>query len=139
MNETQTNSEADLTEPHFDETAIAVAQPVEPLPESTRRHKFADFYRHLSTRALLFVLAAALGLATVAFGFDGVVQRLGADEVQVEIKPTEAPTAAEPGDASTTTVEKNVTPRISIRKTRLRPIDSGSRPVARKVGEITYR
>ena len=140
------NFETELTEPHFDDIAIAVAQPVQPLPtvKATRWQRFAGLQRHISTTAMLLILAGAISFATVTFGLSRLHQQLTVDEPQTAITPAEESTQTEAAAPSIRVEEKKSAPRLAVRKIRVREIrlrakDSDSRPVARKIGEITYR
>jgi hypothetical protein len=131
-----TNPEINLSEPHFDDIAIAFAQPVQPLPAANARwRKFGAVSRHISATALLLVLFGAVGFATVAFGLAGLHERLTAE--QAVITKPEQPTPAETVDTSIKSSEERRAPRSTPRRGRQRVLDPEGAPVARKVGEIT--
>ncbi len=140
QNETvaETNQVTSLPEPHFDELAIAVAQPVEPLPDPGRARwqKLAVLSRHISATALLFILFGAAGVATLAFGLAGL-HRWNAVEPEAAA-PIEQSSPAETGNvsaAATPSQEAKHSRQSKVKKIRL-PIEKDGKPVARKVGEI---
>jgi hypothetical protein len=140
QNETlaETNQVTSLPEPHFDDLAIAVAQPVEPLstPKRPRWQKLAMLSRHISATALLFILLGMAGFATVAFGLAGLHR--WNDQPEAVVAPANEP---EPGPVTeeskkSITVNQEINSRRSkVKKTPIR-VDDDERPVARKVGEI---
>jgi len=145
-----------LTAPHFDETAVAVAQPVEPLPPQRFR------LSNLSLQSFVIIVAFGLVLTitTVATGFlaarseQAKASEAAAGAVQTE--PPAAPSASEStptaaGVSEEITVPSSVkTEKHSGRSRRMlmrsgslngiAPImtDEQGRPVARKVGELKY-
>jgi hypothetical protein len=134
----QENSGVELPAPHFDDIAIAIAQPVEPL--SNTKHapwqRFAVLRRHVSTTVLLVILCVAVGFGTVAFGLAGLHQHLSNVEPQSAVS-TEQPQSAETAETSKSEKEKDLSPRPAARKIQPRA-NADAKPVARKVGEITY-
>jgi hypothetical protein len=133
-----TNPEINLPEPHFDDIAIATAQPVQPLPAANARwQRFGALSRHLSATALLLILFGAVGFATVAFGLAGLHQRLTPEQPQAVITQPEQPTPAETVDTSIKSNEERRAPRSTSRRGRQSVLDSEGAPAARKVGEIT--
>ena len=129
-------SQSNLSEPHFDDIAIAIAQPVEPIPEvrSTWWRGLGVFRKHVSTRLLLVILAAAVGFASVTFGLAGVHQQLRSDE-QTAIAPPEQSAPVKIVDISKSNSEKDSSSRPAVRISRPR-VSSQSKPAARLVGEI---
>jgi hypothetical protein len=131
----------ELTEPHFDDIAIAIAQPVEPLVDSktgkpTLWQKFAVLRGHVSTTLLLIILSAALGFGAVAFGLAGLHRQIDSQEAPATVV-TEQPQSVESVETSKNEKEKNVSPRPAVKKVQPRA-NPDAKPVARKVGEITY-
>jgi hypothetical protein len=127
----------ELTEPHFDDIAIAIAQPVEPLSDTkhTRWQKFTVLRRHVSTSMLLVILSVAVGFGTVASGLAGLHRQLNSAEAQ-STTILEQPQPVETVETSKSEKEKSVS-RPAVRKIQPRANADG-KPVARKVGEITY-
>ena len=135
------NSESNLAEPHFDEIAVAIAQPVEPLAATTASHPRTRgiFGRRISNPALLILVFGAFGFATAAFGLAKLRERFTAGETPVAIAPAAQPSPAETSGTSSSATEKNLPPRTTTTtKTRPRGRGTESKPVARKVGEISY-
>lgn len=127
----------ELAEPHFDDIAIAIAQPVEPLANTkpTRGQKFAILRRHISTTMLLVILCAVVGFGTVAFGLAGLHRQLSSESAPATV--VEQPPPAKIVEITKSEKEKIVSPRPAVRKSQPRTNADGQ-PVARKVGEITY-
>jgi 6-phosphofructokinase len=128
----------ELPEPHFDDIAIAIAQPVEPLASAkhTRWQKLGVLRRHISTTMLLVILSVAVGFGTVAFGLAGLHRQLISEEAPAT-DVVEQPQAVETIETSKSEKERSVLPRPAMRKIQPRANADG-KPVARKVGEITY-
>ena len=126
-----------LPEPHFDDIAIAIAQPVEPLSNTkpTRWQRFAVLRRHISTTMLLVILCGAIGFGTVAFGLAGLHRQLNKEEAPATVVADQAQ-PAETTETSKSEKEKTALPRPAVRKIQPRT-NSDGKPVARKVGEIT--
>ncbi|HEY6046890.1 MAG TPA: hypothetical protein VIU65_09820 [Pyrinomonadaceae bacterium] len=127
----------ELAKPHFDDLAIAIAQPVEPLATTKPAHgqKLAVLRRHVSTTLLLLILCAAVGVGTVVFGLAGLHRQLNTEDAPATVL-AEKPQPAETVETSKTEKEKTVSSRPVVKKTRPRATDDG-KPVARKVGELT--
>ena len=125
------NSETALPEPHFDDIAVAIAQPVEPLPPPARRTG------RVSTAVLVGVLVAIVGLSTMTFGLTQVYRQINSQEQEaVATEPEEAAITEAPDTAS---IERDLPSRPPVRRPRSRVIVPEGKPVARKVGEIVYR
>src|SRR6185436_11647856 len=65
------DSEPHLSEPHFDDIAIAIAQPVEPLAADLKAsgwQRIRSLSRRVSMTALLLILAGLVGFASATFG-----------------------------------------------------------------------
>jgi len=132
------DSEPHLSEPHFDDIAIAIAQPVEPLLERKR-----PFWRSLgslrmraSTTVLVIILAGAVGFGTVAFGLAGLRQQLNEESPQAEVSQPEPSVPAEATEPSNNETEKDSASRPAARRSRPRVSTSQTKPTARLVGEI---
>lgn len=134
-NETPTT---ELSEPHFDEIAVLIAQPVEPIAQRER-----DWFAWLEKpRMMIAILVVAGLLGTTALALTLQLQRQPhVDSAATGIKADESP--AEPGSPlgaiteqleSTTPPEqsKSTTPRTRNRKAR----SGNTKPVPRRVGVI---
>jgi hypothetical protein len=134
-----------LTEPHFDETAIATAQPVEPLPISGidgQPSKFGAltqyFKQYLSTTAI--VLIAIVVISSFAFAFVRSAFNSRTSEIAQETSREPAPEPIIEVPAEAISVNRNrPARRTKLRTIRTNVSDNTSAPVARKVGEIVYR
>jgi hypothetical protein len=126
------HSETALLEPHFDEMAVAIAQPVQLLPDRPPRRSF-----HLSTVVLLLILVAMVGGSATAFGLNQLFPHMNSAEEAVLTQPEE-PATAETVGTSDVQDQKDVARRPS-RRSRPREVAPEGKPVARKVGEIVYR
>ena len=128
----QANSETALPEPHFDDIAVAIAQPVEPLPPPARRTS------PVATTVLVGVLVAIVGLSTMMFGFAQVYRHINSEEQEAVVTEQETGTTEAP-DTANIQVERDIPSRPPVRRPRLRVIVPEGKPVPRKVGEIVYR
>ena len=122
---------AELSEPHFDEIAVLIAQPVEPIAQRER-----DWFAWLEKpRMMIAILVVAGLLGTTALALTLRLQRQPqADSAATVIKADESPAEpVSPLGAIAEQLESNK-PRVKNRKAR--PAD-GKR-VARRVGVIVY-
>jgi hypothetical protein len=128
------SSQSSLPEPHFDDIAIAIARPVEPLSEkrSARWPALGMLRKHVSTTALLVILAGAIGFASVTFGLTAVHQQLSPDE-QTAIAP---PEQSAPVKIVEISKSKDSSARPAVGIPRPRTIGSQSKSEARLVGVI---
>ena len=126
----------ELPEPHFDDIAIASAQPVEPLANAKpgRWQRLAVLRRHVSDTVLIVILSVAIGFGTVAFGLAGLHRQLDREEAPTVV--AEQPQPAKLVEITKSEKAQNVSPRPAVRKTQPRTNADG-KPVARKVGELT--
>ena len=147
----------ELLPPHFDEIALADAQPVRPLPWHARLNSFGT-----SRQPIAIVFAFGLILLTVAVIASFLIihsEQAKADEPaataeqswqtveppQTETAPVPAAEGKAPANSAVITTDKF--PWRSHKDSRVRPhtrtapiITAGhGRPVARKVGEIKFR
>lgn len=125
---------AELSEPHFDEIAVLIAQPVEPIAQ--RERDWRDWFEWLEKpRMMIAILVVAGLLGTTALALTLQLQRQPhVDSAATEIKADESP--VEPGSplgAITEQLESNA-PRTKNRKAR----SGNTKPVARRVGVIVY-
>lgn len=121
----------ELSEPHFDEIAISIAQPVEPIAKRER-----DWFAWLEKPRMMIailVVAGLLGTTALALTLHLPRQR-HVDSAATQIQADETPAQPEAPLGALTEQLKPTTPR-----TRNRKIRSGdSKPVARRVGVIVY-
>lgn len=122
---------AELSEPHFDEIAVLIAQPVEPIAQRER-----DWFAWLEKPQMMIailVVAGLLGTTALALTLQ-LRPQPHVDSAASGIKADESP--AEPGSplgAITEQLEPR-TPRTKNRKAR----SGNTKPVARRVGVIVY-
>ena len=135
-----------LSSPHFDEFAVAVAQPVQPLPPRRKRK--------LLRSSLFFIayLAFIVAVAGIAYlkppGSRDILGEEPNKETQSELQPaqrdgsvttTEAESIATPGIQRARPLSRRGSTRIRIPHQTIQIVDGGeSKPVPRKVGEIRY-
>jgi hypothetical protein len=130
---TESPAQTALPEPHFDAIAVAIAQPVEPLPPPARR-TWPVF------RAVLVgVLVAVVGLSTMTFGLTQVYRQVDSKDQEAVVTEPEETVITEAPPTESIQVERDIPARPSVRRPRTRIIVHEGRPVARKVGEIVYR
>lgn len=131
---------AELAEPHFDEIAVLIAQPVEPIAQRER-----DWFAWLEKpRMMIAILVVAGLLGTTALALTLQSQRQPhVDSAATGIKAEESPAeSGSPLGAITEQWEsvaprkqsKSITPRTNNRKAR----PGNTKPVARRVGVIVY-
>jgi hypothetical protein len=141
----------ELTTPHFDDSAVATAHQVEPLPQRPV-HRF-ESSRHLITIASAIVVGIVLGVAAVI-----LPSRTPADpeapavvaEAAAEIDSPAAPTASAIAEQTEPAIKHEKSrprmPQIRVRRTMGRYMaeefndddDYSSRRTARKVGVLYY-
>jgi|GEM_PF-2316874 len=136
---------AEASTPHFDDIAVAIAQPVQPLAEHT--HAIASSVSVL--RPLLFALVACVVIATLATA----VSLFGLPRHDETSEPPAAP-VSEPAEAEISggILQTNVSTQSEQRRRHRRSTflrmtpnhvivvaeDNEGKPGARKVGEIRY-
>ena len=131
---------AELSEPHFDEIAVLIAQPVEPIAQRER-----DWFAWLEKPRMMIAAVVVAGLLVMtALALTLQSQRQPhVDSAATGIKADESP--AEPGSPLGAISEqlestappqqpKSITPRTKNRKAR----SGNAKPVARRVGVIVY-
>lgn len=120
---------AELTEPHFDEIAVLIAQPVEPIALRER-----NWFAWLETpRMMVAILIVAGLLGTTALALTLRLPRQShVDSAATEIQANES--QVEPGSPHGAISEqlKSTGPRMKNRKAR----SGETKPVARRVGVI---
>ena len=123
----------ELSEPHFDEIAVLIAQPVEPIAQRKR-----DWFAWLEKpRMMIAILVVAGLLGTTALALTLQLQpQPHVDSAATEIKVDESP--AEPGSPLGAITEQleSTAPRTKKRKARPADTVGNTKPVARRVGVI---
>ena len=123
----------ELSEPHFDEIAVLIAQPVEPIAQRKR-----DWFGWLEKpRMMIAILVVAGLLGTTALALTLQLQpQPHVDSAATEIKVDESP--AEPGSPLGAITEQleSTAPRTKNRKARPGVTSGNTKPVARRVGVI---
>ena len=154
MNDTHTEKSCEmpdastgLSSPHFDELAVAIARPVQPLPPSRRKTLLRPF---LLLIAYLAFIVAVIGIAYLrppGSGEDTLSEET-INETQPDVQPAL-------GDGSATTTEDESVAATRIRGTKRHSKRASMRvrlpnqtigivegaegkPMPRKVGEIRY-
>jgi hypothetical protein len=135
-----------LSSPHFDEFAIAAAQPVQPLPPRSRRLLRSSLFM----MAYLVFIGASVGVAYVCSPQpqQDTSTAAASSETQSDMQPALA------DNSSATTIENEAptapvilrpkqhsgrASRFRFQHQPLEIVDGGEgKPVARKVGEIRY-
>jgi len=146
-----TPSTEDLTTPHFDDSAVATAHQVEPLPN--RAVSRFESSRYLITIASAIIVGIVLGIAAVVIPSRSTAAPetptvLGEASAQMDSLDAPAATAAAEMTEPSVKHEKSrgVIPRIHVRRTMDRFMgedfddddDYSSRRSSRKVGVIYY-
>jgi hypothetical protein len=128
---TSETATAELSEPHFDEIAVLIAQPVEPIAQRER-----DWFAWLEKpRMIIAILVVGGLLGTTALALTlGLQRQPHVDSAATVIKTDEPkPEPASPLGAIADQLESTA-PRVKSRKAR----SAGTKPVARRVGVIVY-
>jgi hypothetical protein len=124
---------AELSEPHFDEIAVLIAQPVEPIAQRER-----DWFAWLEKpRMMIAILVVAGLLGTTALALTLQLQHEPhVDSAATATKADESP--VEPGSPLGAISEQleSTAPRTKNRKARPRDTSGNTKPVARRVGVI---
>ena len=122
---------AELSEPHFDEIAVFIAQPVKPIARQER-----DWFAWLAKpRMMVAILVAAALLGTTALALTLHLPRQPhVDSVATEVQADESPAQPESPLGAITEQLKSNAPRTKNRKAR----SGETKPVARRVGVIYY-
>lgn len=125
-----------LSEPHFDEIAVLIAQPVEPIARRGR-----DWFGWLEKPRMMvaiLVVAALLGTTALALTLQLPRQR-HLDSAATQIQVDESPAKPESPLGAISGQSKSTVPRTKNRKARSGATSGATRPVARRVGVIVYR
>lgn len=141
----QTNSDAteriqhqQCEEPHFDDIAIAIAQPVAPLvaSSSTRPSRFGVLTRHVSSTAIMILVAVIIGLATFGLVLASLHHQSQAGVSESTIKPLEPSSPDNAVDASIAPVHEGK--RVRAKRTSMGTTRIQSKNAPRKVGTIFF-
>ena len=120
---------AELSEPHFDEIAVLIAQPVEPIANRGR-----DWFAWLEkprTMIAILVVAGLLGTTALALTLRLPRQR-NVDSAATQIPAEQTPAQPESPLGALSEQLKSPAPRTRNRKAR----SGETKPVARRVGVI---
>lgn len=138
-NRTNERPSAELSEPHFDEIAVLIAQPVEPIAQRER-----DWFAWLEKpRMMIAILVVAGLLGTTALALTLQSQRQPhVDSAATGIKADETPAEqgspmgaiTEQSESGAPRESKSIRPRTNYRKAR----PGNTKPVARRFGVILY-
>jgi hypothetical protein len=137
--------EGELSEPHFDEIAVLIAQPVEPIAQR-ERDWFAWLEKPRTVLAIVFI-SSMMGIIALTLTLQLHTQPhvdTAATEIQTE-QTTSAPESQAPelqapeSQVVADTEQQSASPRRSkMSKTRPSVEDDDSKPKARRVGVIHY-
>lgn len=147
---TDLSTPAELQEPHFDEIAVLIAQPVEPIAKR-ERDWFAWLEKPRTVLAIVFI-SSMMGIIALALTLQLYAQPhvdTAATEIQTEqttsapesqASESQAPESQAPeSQVVADTEQQSASPRRSkMSKTRPSVEDDDSKPKARRVGVIHY-
>ena len=123
----------ELSEPHFDDIAVLIAKPVEPIT----RHERNRFAWLEGPRMMIGILIVAGLLGTTALALTlQVARQPQVDSAATEIQPAQSPVKPETPLGSIAEQLKSTPPRMKNRKARTVRTSSDAKPVARRVGVI---
>ena len=122
---------AELSEPHFDDIAVLIAKPVEPITQP-QRNWFAWLER---PRMMIGILVVAGLLGTTALALTLQVSRRSQVD-SAEIRADELQAEPESPLGSIAEQLKSTVPRMKNRKARPAETSGDAKPVARRVGVI---
>ena len=122
---------AELSEPHFDEIAVLIAQPVKPIARRER-----DWFAWLEKPRMMIAILVVAGLVgTTALALTLQLPRQHhVDSAATQIRVAESPAEPESPLGAVTEQLKSRAPRAKNRKAR----SGETKPVARRVGVIVY-
>lgn len=124
------------SEPHFDEIAVLIAQPVEPIAPGIKRCWLALLEKPQTLLAIVFI-SSMMGITALAFTLQLHTQPQ-VDTAATEIQ-TEQTTSSPESQVVADTEQQSARPRPSkMSKTRSRVEDDDSKPKAKRVGVIVY-
>ena len=138
QNTTSETAAADLSEPHFDDLAVLIAQPVKPIARRER-----DWFAWLEKPRMMIailVVAGLLGTTALALTLQFPRQR-NLNSVAAETKANESEIKANESKAQPESPLGALAGQLksSAPRRRNRAGDSGdTKPVARRVGVIVY-
>ena len=135
INEPVEPQPAELSTPHFDDIAVAVAQPVEPIAPRGRRW-LASLEKPRTVLAIVFI-TAMMGITALALTLQ-VHYTPQADTAATDTKTEEISAPVEPSIVAAPEPPKTAPRRAKGHKGRS-PVADQSKPVARRVGVIYFR
>src|SRR5687767_13888649 len=131
-----TDTSAELQEPHFDEIAVLIAQPVEPI--ARREHDWFAWLEKPRIMVAILVVAALLGTTALALTLQ-LPRQPHVDSAATGIQADESPAEPESPLGALTEQLKSTAPpeqsKATAPRTRNRKARAGeTKPVARRVG-----
>jgi hypothetical protein len=147
ISETVPDASTQLSSPHFDELAVAFAQPVQPLAPRTRRRLLRS---SLLVIAYLAFIVAVVGIAYLRppGSRADTLSEAPNNETQLDVQPavndssaamTEHESIATLGIRRAQPQSRRGATRIRIQNQTIQMVEAGEgKPVPRKVGEIRY-
>lgn len=147
ITETVPDASIKLSSPHFDELAVAVAQPVQPLAPRTKRKLLRS---SLFLIAYLAFIVAVVGIAYLRppGSRADTLSEAPNNETQLDVQPAvnnSSPAMTEDEPIATPRIRRaephssRGSTRIRIQNQTLQIVEAGDgKPVPRKVGEIRY-
>ena len=128
---------AELPTPHFDEIAVTVARPVEPIAPRVHDRRWLAFLDRPWTILPIVFITAMMGITALALTLqlrDQPHVDTAASEIQTEQKaPEPAPQIVADNEEQKSRPQRSKTNRVRARRN-----DDNSKPVARRVGVIVY-
>jgi hypothetical protein len=126
----------ELSEPHFDEIAVLIAQPVEPIAPPVYERGWLERLQKPRTLLAIVFISSMMGISALALTLQLHTQA-HVDTAATEIQ-TEQTTPAPESQVVADTEQQSARPRQS-RMSKARPrVEDDSKPKARRVGVIYY-
>ena len=126
-----------LPTPHFDETAIASAQPVEPISALSPHRGLLSWVQRPWASVTVVIIAALLSTSALALTVQ-LRRQSAVETAATQILTEQSPAQHESEIVADTQPEKPPPPRAKNSNIRLRPVREQTKPVARRVGVIVY-
>lgn len=127
-------SPRELSEPHFDDIAVLIAKPVEPIT----RHDWFAWLEGPRMMIGILIVAGLLGTTALALTLQ-MARQPQVDSAATEIQPEQSPAKPETPLGSIAEQLKSTPPRMKNRRARINRAGetaSDAKPVARRVGVI---